>query len=311
MTDTVEAQGAPLSDSPYRQNVGQALKEPQDDPVLGGLVGGELATEYLPVAPSESSTFTHTAVAVPQPAQPPSMMNFIAEALNNPAISESKLEVLLRLQREVRDDEAREAFNEALQQAQREMPRVKKNGTIDLGVDKSSGKARGSIPFAKYEDVDAVVRPIAEKYGFSWTFSAVERGKDGGGAICSMTLRRGRHSEVISIPLPLDSGPGRNNLQAMGSTMSYCYRYLTEMAFRIVREGADDDGKRGGTVYVTEAQIDELRELLHETKTDERRWLNLVPGAPSIGEIERGAFTACRNSLLQKRATLAKKETAA
>jgi ERF superfamily protein len=262
----------------------------------------EPEAENLPLVASSAAQLP----AAPEPA-PMSMMNFIAEALSNPAISESKLEVLLRLQREVRDDEAREEFTEALRQAQAEMPRVKKNGTIDLGVDKSNGRPRGSIPFAKYEDVDAVVRPIAEKYGFSWTFSATERGRDGGGALCTMTLSRGRHSREISIPLPLDAGPGRNNLQAMGSTMSYCYRYLTEMAFRIVREGADDDGVRGGTVYLSEAEIEEIRSLLLETKTDVSRWLNLVPGTKSIEEIERGAFVACRNSLLQKRAAAAKK----
>ncbi len=238
--------------------------------------------------------------ALPAAPEPPSMMNFIAQAIHDPNISESKLEVLLRLQREVRDDEAREAFNEALYQAQAEMPRVKKNGTIDLGVDKNTGRPRGSIPFAKYEDVDAIVRPIAHKYGFSYSFSATERGRDGGGAVCSMTLRRGRHSEVFTLPLPLDTGPGRNNLQAMGSTMSYCYRYLTEMAFRIVREGADDDGVRGGKVYITQEQADDLIQMLAETKSDLQRFYTQF-GINDLTEMERANYTVARNMLLQKK----------
>ena len=257
---------------------------------------------------SEATDIVETSAAVeqlPAVADAPggSMMNFIAQALRDPSISESKLEVLLRLQREVRDDEAREAFNEALLAAQREMPRVKKNGTIELIKD---GKSKGNIPFAKYEDVDAVVRPIADKYGFSWTFSATERSKDGGGAVCSMILKRGRHSETISIPLPLDTGPGRNNLQAMGSTMSYCYRYLTEMAFRLVREGADDDGVRGGTVYATEAQVDEIRELLVVTKSDVTRFRANF-GINDETELDKDAAVRARNLLLQKKAQMGKR----
>jgi hypothetical protein len=43
--------------------------------------------------------------------------------------------------------------------------------------------------------------------------------------------------------LQLDTGPGRNQNQAMGSTLSYGKRYTAEMLLNIVREGEDTDGK--------------------------------------------------------------------
>ena len=64
------------------------------------------------------------------------------------------------------------------------------------------------------------------------------------------------------MPLPPDVGPGRNALQAMGSTLSYAKRYLAEMLFNIVRENEDDDGQAGGTRRIGGDQKAQLVELM-------------------------------------------------
>ena len=220
-----------------------------------------------------------------------SMMNFIAQALRDPSIEVSKLEALLRMQREVRADQARELFTQALQAAQSEVPQIEKNGTVDLG----GGK--GSYKFATEEDQDKVLRPIMDRHGFTLMFDVQER--QGGGPIVIGTLRHAAgHAEKASMPLALDSGPGRNNLQAMGSSLSYGRRYIREMFFNVVRKSADDDGVSGGKLYISGEQCREFEELIKGTGRDRRRFLD-VYGLRDVTEIEVGQYTILKNVLLQ------------
>lgn len=239
-----------------------------------------------------------TALAVPQaPANPTSLLNFVAQAVSDPNVDVAKLEALLRMQREIVADEAKTEFNIALHAAQAEMPRVKKNGTIKLIT--KEGLNRGSIPFATYEDVDTALRPIMEKYGFTINFNVDAR--DGGGGIITGTLEHtNKHFKTASMPLALDTGPGRNNLQAMGSTLSYGKRYVLEMLFNIVREGVDDDGKLGGTKFITEEEAAELRDLTKRAGRQEGAILDklFAGNVRSFEELEAGsAFLATKSTL--------------
>ena len=194
------------------------------------------------------------------------------------------------MQREVAADDARAQFNRALHAAQSEMPRVKKNGIIDLG-------GKGQIKFATFEDVDAIVRPIAHKHGFSYTFSVNERASQGGGGIVIGQFRHiAGHAEALEMPLPLDSGPGRNNLQAMGSTFNYGKRYLVESFFNIVREGADDDGVRGGTVYIDADTAAVITAELQKRKIPFGAFCDVL-GVRSVDEIEVKNLAAARNAM--------------
>ena len=236
--------------------------------------------------------------------QPGSMLSLIMEAAQNPAVDVTKLQALLGMQLTLEDRQAERSFNEALMRVTNGMPRVKKNGTIDLGVDKQTNKARGSLPFARWEDMDAMIRPRLETEGFTLSFDSAPRPGEGGGAIISGTLlHRDGHKRTVSIPLPLDTGPGRNNLQALGSTLSYGKRYCTEMLLNIVREGADDDGKLGGTKFIDEAMAKQIEELLTDTKSDRAGFMRHF-GVESILEFKVENFNAAVNMLNTKKAKM-------
>ncbi len=221
-----------------------------------------------------------------------SLLNFVAMAVKDPGVDVAKLEALLRMQREIIADDAKTQFNRALHAAQAEIPHIDKLGTVSLG----SGK--GTYKFATWPDMDKVLRPIMDKHGFTLTFDMVL--KEGGGAIIIGTLlHTAGHSKVASIPLALDAGPGRNNLQAMGSTMSYGKRYCAEMLFNLVRKDADDDGRLGGMRFITPDQVAELDTLLTETRSDKDRFLQMF-GVATLDNIEAGAWAAARNLLLGK-----------
>jgi hypothetical protein len=242
----------------------------------------ETNTALAPMAETRS-----VAVAAPDT----SMLNFIATALERPEIDAQKLQALLQAQFMVEDRDAQRQFNGALHAAQQAMPRVAKNGVIDLG-------GKGKIAFATWEDVDTALRPIMERFGFSLSFS-VQWKEGGGGVVVGKLMHSAGHAQEYSLPLPSDQGAGRNNLQAMGSMLSYGKRYIAEMAFNIVRTGADDDGERGGRSYITEQQKGQLVDLLAETNADTAgflRWCQI----DSLDEMEAKNFPAALNALLAK-----------
>jgi hypothetical protein len=79
------------------------------------------------------------------------------------------------------------------------------------------------------------------------------------------------------------------------------------MLLNLTTVNDDDDGQRGGTVYITPAQIGELKALI-EKGVDEMGFLRYA-GVLSLNEIETKNFPACMNMLSRKvRAIEAAKE---
>lgn len=211
----------------------------------------------------------------------------------------AKLDALMKMQERMEDRQAERAFAESLRAAQAEIPQVERMGTVSLG------QGKGSYAFSRLEDMDRVLRPIMDKHGFSIRFDRVMR-PDGGGLIVTGTLMHvAGHSKEASFPLPLDSGAGRNNLQAAGSTDSYARRYLIEGFFNIVRKSRDDDGVLGGTKFIGPADVSVIIQLIQDTQTDTARFLQHA-GVAAIENIEVGQYVALRNMLEAKKAKQAK-----
>lgn len=231
---------------------------------------------------------------------PGALLSAIVTLAKDPAVDTSKLQALLEMQERMERRQAEREFVAAFSRLSADLPRVKKNGTITLGKDKD-GASKGAIPFAKWEDMDAIIRPAMAREGFTLSFDSASRQGEGGGIIVTGTLmHRDGHTRTASMPLPLDTGPGRSNIQAMGSTLSYGKRYCAEMLLNIVREGQDDDAKLSGMRFITAAQVAELEHMLAETRSDRGKYMQLL-GVADLSNIEAGAWAAARNLLLSKR----------
>lgn len=168
------------------------------------------------------------------------MLTIIANAAADPSVDVAKMTALLELHERLLARDAKAEFNQALAKMNSgaEM-RVNKEGEVRLSA---GGKV--SYKFAKWEDMDAVIRPLLQGHGFTLSFDTEIRAN--GIIVKGELLHEGGHSRTASIPLVIDSGPGRNANQAMGSTVSYGKRYTTEMLLNIVRVDEDDDGQAGG-----------------------------------------------------------------
>jgi len=221
-----------------------------------------------------------------------SLLPAIITLAKDPSVDVAKLAALLDMQAKMEARQAEREAIEAFTALSANLPRVKKTGVIDMGT-------KGSMKFAKWEDMDKVIRPLLVENGFSLSFNSVER-PGGGLTVTGELMHRSGHVRTATIALALDTGAGRNNLQAMGSSLSYGKRYCAEMLLNIVREGDDDDGTKGGAAFVTAEQVAELQGLIEETGADEAKFLQAA-GAAHIGEIAAGAYTMAKNLLLSRK----------
>ncbi len=226
---------------------------------------------------------------------PVSILNIIAQAATDPSVDVVKMTALLDMQERVMVKQAEADFNAAMVAMNTGSLRVSKKGMVNLG----GGK--GGYKFARWEDMDTVIRPLMQAHGFTLSFNSEMRPGDGGGLIVVGTLMHASgHSRSASIPLGLDAGAGRNNLQAMGSTLSYGKRYVAEMLLNIVREDDDDDGGDGGKKYIELDQAEQIEALITETKTDRTRFMQYFNIA-SITDMQVKDFVSAVNKLNQKK----------
>lgn len=168
----------------------------------------------------------------------------IERAARDKDIDVGKMQALLAMKKEILTEQRIAAFNRDFMQARMEMPRIKKDGSVEYPVDKTKpdGPKKKAFDFAKYETIDKELRPIEIKHGFSRSFTTETRAAGGGIIVHCTLLHKDGHSKTASIPVPLDNSGGKNDLQGYGSSFSYGKRYTTTMIWDIVTEGEDDDG---------------------------------------------------------------------
>lgn len=145
---------------------------------------------------------------------------------------------------------ARKAFDEAIAAAKAEIKPILKTQKGHTG---------------KYEDLAAIateVDPILSKHGLSYRYRSRQDEKVH--VTCVLSHKAG-HSEETPLSAKPDTGPGRNEIQALGSAITYLQRYSLKLALGLSAT-KDDDGRAAGIVgdTITQKQADEIRELLDE-----------------------------------------------
>ena len=219
------------------------------------------------------------------------LLNLIERASSDPAVDVVKLQALLDMQERVIANDAKARFNSAMHAAQMEMPRVRRDGTIDLGT-------KGSIPFSSYEEVDRVLRPILKKHELSVSYRVEPR--DGGQLVVAEVMHSAGHMREYPFPTIPDAGPGRNALQAIVSGSQYGKRNALMNAFNIVREGVDDDGKTA-EAFITDEQKEELIGLMEKSGADTRKFLDYM-GVKVLDDLPASRFVQAKNALATRAA---------
>jgi hypothetical protein len=234
-----------------------------------------------------------------QAPEPRNLLDAILLMARDPSIDVAKLQALLEMQERLEAHQSIEAFNTAFAAMERKIPRIRKDGVVEHR-NKASGAVERSFKFARWEDLDAVIRPVLREHGFSLSFTTEPRQAEGGGLIVSgELLHAGGHSRKASIALALDPSGGKNAIQASGSCFSYGKRYCVTMLLNITAAGEDDDGVSAGVSFVNAVQIARLEELIQTTKADRPTFLRFY-GLKKLEDMERNRFPAAEGALLAK-----------
>ena len=163
-------------------------------------------------------------------------------AARDPAVDIEKMERLMAMAERMAERQAKADYNAALAEMQPNLPIVERRGMISVPA--KDNKTGHDTPYALWEDVNEAIRPMLAEHGFALSFRV---GKDSDRVVVTGVLsHRGGHSEETTLSLPMDTTGSKNNVQAIGSSVSYGKRYTAGALLNLTSRGEDDDGKQGG-----------------------------------------------------------------
>jgi hypothetical protein len=223
------------------------------------------------------------------------LLDIIARAAADPNTDVDKLERLTALYERHMEREARAAFNAALAEMQPLLPEIAEHGEI------TDRQGEVQSTYALWEDIQAAIKPILARFGFSLNFKVAHQGDRL--SVTGMLNHRLGHVEETTLPLPLDTSGNKNTVQSYGSSTSYGMRYTARALLNLTSRGEDDDGQAAGTKLISEGEIEALGLLMERAKVDPVRFCTFLK-VPSLDQLPARRYRFAERALqdaLQKR----------
>lgn len=144
------------------------------------------------------------------------------------------MERLLALQERHDAFHARKAFDDAMADLRKNLPKIVKSREVDF----TSPKGRTHYKFEDLAEItESLAGPMSEVgLSFRWYTENVQAGVK---VTCRITHRDG-HFEETSLVGPLDASGNKNPIQAIGSAVSYLQRYTLKAAVGVAASHDDD-----------------------------------------------------------------------
>ena len=207
----------------------------------------------------------------PAPSTALTPMAMLSQALSR-GVSPEALDKLLTFQERWEAGQARKAFDAALAAAKAEMPVIAKNKLVDFPT--NDGKARTTYRHEDLGEIARTVDPVLARHGLSYRFHTTSEINQPIVVTCIVSHRDG-HSEKNTLSGPRDDSGKKNQLQQMGSTITYLQRYTLKAALGLAA-AADDDGASAGDEQrdtITDEQCDALSQRVTRLKANLDRFL--------------------------------------
>lgn len=202
--------------------------------------------------PTELDTRRQT-VTSPAPMSPADLVSYAIQ-------SGQPIDIIreaIALSKELKREQALEAFDAAVADAKAEIGPAVKNRT-----------GNNSKRYADFAAYAAVVDPIIGKHGLSYRFRTTQ--DDRIHVTCVLSHRSG-HREETTLSGPSDTTGSKNAIQAIGSTLTYLQRYTLIQALGLAAS-EDDDGQKSDQSIddgpISQEQAAAIRVLCEETNTD-------------------------------------------
>jgi len=188
------------------------------------------------------------------------LITIVDRLVANPELDLDRVERFLVMARELRAEQAEVSFNSDLALLQAAIPKI----------DQTGYNTNTKSSYAKAADVMEPLRPVLAKHGFSIIFKT-ETNKDSVSVTATLRHCNG-HREENTVTLPIDTGPGRNTVQAVGSSLEYASRYAANKLLNITsRKNDHDDDGVGSDESALKAEA--IRKInMAETSAELRKW---------------------------------------
>jgi len=234
--------------------------------------------------------------------QPPTPMQQqlapLTQAMLNGTLDVEKVKMLQEIQRNEEAAQAERAFNSALAQFKSNPLTLKRDRTVDY----STSKGRTTYNHTSLGYALSVVNPILSKYELSLSWRTVTEPDGTIIVTCRLSHAMG-HFEETSLPGMPDQSGGKNDIQAVGSTVTYLKRYTAFSLLGLESEDADNDGAKGAggdTVeYISDGQAKTIRNLIKQTESDEAKFCTAIK-AESVERINVAGYHQAVNMLKKK-----------
>jgi hypothetical protein len=155
-----------------------------------------------------------------------------------------KLERLIALAKDVRAEQARAAWYEAMAEFQKEAPKILKSKKANLGS--------FSYSYAPLDEILGNVQPVMGPLGLSISFRLTEANAQQVTYIARIVHALGHHEDSGPVSMPIvqggnvTEGKGANPAQRVGIAHSYAKRYAALAILGIAPEDDGDGASHGG-----------------------------------------------------------------
>lgn len=174
---------------------------------------------------------------------------------------------LMDLQDRYDAKQAKNAYTEAMAEFKKNPPEILKRKLVSF--ENRTGQ-KTEYRHAEIGDVcDAVVAALGRS-GFSHGWKITQDAKIE--VTCIITHRLG-HSESVTMKSAPDNSGGKNDIQAVASTVTYLERYTLLAAVGLATNSMDDDGRGSELKTITEEQEIKLRDLAEDVEADMPKFL--------------------------------------
>lgn len=205
------------------------------------------------------------------------IFQIIERAARDQTVDIDKMKELMAMRNAMKAEDAELAYDRAMAAAQEEMQPVRAD------ANNPQTKSR----YASYAALDAAIRPIYTKHGFSVSFDTGEGAAENFVRVVAKVAHSGGHRERPKLDMPADSkgakgGDVMTKTHATGSAIQYGRRYLLGMIFNLAVSKEDDGNGASAKPQATinEEQQMEIRDLISASAVDEGQFL-------ALGKVER------------------------
>jgi len=202
------------------------------------------------------------------------ILDVITRAAKDPSIDVGKLDHLMKMYERIEAAASRRSYDACMSEMQPELPVIGERGQIVV-KEKGTEKVIQTSGYAKWEDINEVIKPVLGKYGFAITFRT-GTATDGKVTVTCICSHRDGHREETTMTLMHDSTGSKNSVQAIGSSTTYGKRYSACAMLNITTRGQDNDGQtiEDPNDWITAEQVASLNVLMDDAGVNREKFLD-------------------------------------